>query len=142
MDKTKEYILMCEKAVEIQKSYKNKIDMDGNIDKEWNVGDVLFRYGEVEVSSNEGEYGLPDRQDGEVWLPRQDQLQEIWRQAVGCSEGKSATFRFVTEIAGWLSNRLYPSKFTSMEQLWLAFVMKEKYNKIWTDKDWIQKENK
>jgi len=26
--------------------------------------------------------------------------------------------------------------FTSMEQLWLAFVMKEKYNKVWNGKEW------
>jgi len=24
-----------------------------------------------------------------------------------------------------------------MEQLWLAFVMKEKHNKTWNGKDWI-----
>ena len=27
--------------------------------------------------------------------------------------------------------------FTSFEQLWLAFVMKEKFNKVWDGKDWI-----
>ncbi len=27
--------------------------------------------------------------------------------------------------------------FTSMEQLWLAFVMKEKYNKVWDGEEWI-----
>jgi len=26
----------------------------------------------------------------------------------------------------------------SMEQLWLAFVMKEKYNKIWNGENWIK----
>ncbi len=25
---------------------------------------------------------------------------------------------------------------TSMEQLWLAFVMKEKFNKVWSGKEW------
>ncbi len=25
----------------------------------------------------------------------------------------------------------------SMEQLWLAFVMKEKYNKVWTGEEWV-----
>jgi len=133
VDKTKEYILMCEKAVEIQKSYKNKIDMDGNIDKEWNVGDVLFRYGEVEVSSNEGEYGLPDRQDGEVWLPRQDQLQEMrsWDKRMTIRE----TLETFSVFIGFERAEYY-DKFTSMEQLWLAFVMKEKYNKQWNGKDW------
>jgi len=27
-------------------------------------------------------------------------------------------------------------QFTSMEQLWLAFVMKEKYGKVWNGEDW------
>lgn len=27
-------------------------------------------------------------------------------------------------------------QFTSMEQLWLAFVMKEKYNKTWDGNEW------
>jgi len=32
----------------------------------------------------------------------------------------------------------YSEQFTSMEQLWLAFVMKEKYGKVWDRKDWIE----
>lgn len=30
------------------------------------------------------------------------------------------------------------SYFPSMEQLWLAFVMKEKYNKVWNGNDWVK----
>lgn len=29
-------------------------------------------------------------------------------------------------------------QFISMEQLWLAFVMKEKYNKVWLDNNWVE----
>ena len=133
MDKSQEYILMCEKAEEIQKSYKNEPDENGHIDKEWNVGDVLFRYGEVEVSSYEGDYGLPDRQDGEVWLPRQDQLQEMINEV---NYHKVWNFyEFVMDDIGSESKK-------SMEQLWLAYVMRHKYNKIWSEKDWIKKERK
>ncbi len=32
-------------------------------------------------------------------------------------------------------------QFTSMEQLWLAFVMKEKYNKVWVDGEWVNVTN-
>jgi hypothetical protein len=28
----------------------------------------------------------------------------------------------------------------SFNELWLAFVMKEKYNKIWNGKDWVKNE--
>jgi len=30
----------------------------------------------------------------------------------------------------------YPAQFTSMEQLWLAFVMKERHNKVWNGESW------
>lgn len=33
-----------------------------------------------------------------------------------------------------------PSFIDSMEQLWLAFVMKEKFNKVWDDGEWKWKE--
>lgn len=29
--------------------------------------------------------------------------------------------------------------FESLNELWLAFVMKEKYHKIWTGEEWINK---
>jgi hypothetical protein len=31
-------------------------------------------------------------------------------------------------------------KYHSFVELWLAFVMKEKYNKIWNGKDWVKNE--
>jgi len=36
------------------------------------------------------------------------------------------------------NRRTYTNDFTSMEQLWLAFVMNEKYNKVWNGKDWMK----
>jgi len=42
----------------------------------------------------------------------------------------------------FLENREYRLKlkgiFTSIEQLWLAFVMHEKYQKIWNNEKWIK----
>ena len=67
-----------------------------------------------------------------VWLPRQDQLQEM----VG---GYDAGF---VDWARWLDNT-YPHKgfpkqrFHSFEQLWLAFVLKELYSKIWNGEEWV-----
>jgi hypothetical protein len=52
-----------------------------------------------------------------VWLPRQDQLQEMYGTFQECSVNGGVV--------------------TSMEQLWLAFVMKEKHNKVWNGNDWI-----
>ena len=39
-------------------------------------------------------------------------------------------FNNPTDIRGWVS--------PSMEQLWLAFVMKKRYSKVWNGKDWIE----
>jgi hypothetical protein len=36
----------------------------------------------------------------------------------------------------WLDATL--PKFESMEQLWLAFVLKEKYGKVWSGTDWVK----
>jgi len=33
----------------------------------------------------------------------------------------------------------YWKEFTSMEQLWLAFVMFERFGKYWTGTEWIKK---
>ena len=71
-------------------------------------------------------------------LERQDQLQEMvskdmnelillfWNKVAYVNDGKT------------FSNPFYIIDFTSMEQLWLAFVMKEKYNKVWGGNDWIK----
>ena len=39
--------------------------------------------------------------------------------------------------AGYEHQR-YIAQFTSMEQLWLAFVMKEKHGKVWSDDQWVK----
>ncbi len=78
-----------------------------------------------------------------IWLPRQDQLQEMvpnegwgndWNPTLWplhlaqvLDEYSDATYDYWQET-GWQPE--------SMEQLWLAFVMKEKYNKIWNGEVW------
>ncbi len=74
-----------------------------------------------------------------IWLPRQDQLQEIY--------GENDVFKdYPTDRVGRLWN-IYKEKgganrhwigLTSMEQLWLAFVMKEKFNKVRNGDKWEQ----
>ena len=41
-----------------------------------------------------------------------------------------SNYKFVSAM---VMNKILTS---SMEQLWLAFVMSEKYNKIWNGKEW------
>jgi len=75
-------------------------------------------------------------------LFHQDQLQEIlnypfWKLVWDFEEFTQKTFEELTEKMtdkDCLENK-------TMEQLWLAFVMKEKYNKMWDDekKKWREK---
>ncbi len=76
---------------------------------------------------------------GGVRIYEQDRLQEMLidhRMVIG-----SDIFTLVYGIYSFAEdNRNLNNKpvlpFHSMEQLWLAFVMKEKFNKIWNGKDW------
>ena len=97
MDISPEYIKMCEKAVEIQKlAPRNEV-------KNWWSPDDLM-----------------------VWLPRQDQLQEM-------CENKGEDFFIFAFRSG--SHPLLDT----YEKLWLAFVMKEKYGKVWNGEDWVKR---
>ena len=111
MDTSETYIKMCEKAVEIQKI--------------WNptFGDWLQdEY--ISIVSDE-ELARENKKKNDVWLPRQDQLQEM----VGCNPGN-----WIIWMDKFISDREY---FYTLEQTWLAFVMKKKYGKIWNGEDWV-----
>lgn len=72
-----------------------------------------------------------------IYLPRQDQLQEILEFPVGsfCDNFWSA----LANIHKWAFDKKWLDYIPlTMEQLWLAFVMKEKYNKVWDGKDWVK----
>ena len=65
-------------------------------------------------------------------LPRQDQLQEMLPTLESPLEfaiafGEWCEALYLTDVS-WIG--------ASMEQLWLAFVMKECYNKIWIQNEW------
>ena len=66
-------------------------------------------------------------EDESFQLERQDQLQEM---VEGTHVEKLGRLYRAT-----VAMVLYPSG--SMEQLWLAFVMKEKYEKVWSGDSWI-----
>ena len=69
-----------------------------------------------------------------IRLFHQDQLQEMVSQHNLWL--KTLAFEFFLRKEGKYDINGYPYQFTSLEQLWLAFVMKEKYNKIWTGQEW------
>ena len=130
MDTSLEYLKMCDNP-DIQGLKPELNPYDKN---EWKfVGQVEFY--KDNYAGYKGRY---------VWLPRQDQLQEMF-------EANNDTFSNIildklADLMTWLCrseywdggfDNSYAEHFVSMEQLWLAFVMKEKYQKVWNGDDWI-----
>ena len=147
MDTSEQYIRMCERAEEIQKLDCNFVHSLYSYSPEcgtcpkhkWiefgkycrHCGSKLKPHKMYET--REGDSHLGD----DVWLPRQDQLQEI------VLDGTSNIGRLINPFHNFAIGgesvpiSPYPFSFTSMEQLWLAFVMKEKYGKVWTGEEWL-----
>lgn len=75
-----------------------------------------------------------------IWLPRQDQLQEL----VIHRGHPHHLDNLITSFDNWyfygrgMLGQDKEEDFPSMEQLWLAFVMKEKYNKTWDGERWLK----
>ena len=69
-------------------------------------------------------------------LERQDQLQEMVPTHIGSTQ---PNFKMISELNHffdyWDTNGI-PNYLTTWEQLWLAFVMSERYQKIWNGEDW------
>ena len=143
MDTTPKYIKMCEKAEEIQKGWKPKAGdfyawAGHTVRKEGTVIIGVVKYYDPSTNLIHGMQTMAERRHrlDVICLFRQDQLQEM----VGIESRYQLLHKF-----DMFYHNLYidfvsvDASFTSMEQLWLAFVMKEKFNKIWDDKkeEWI-----
>jgi len=126
MDTSEQYIKMCEKAEELQEIWEpqpfdNFCYRHHREDAPW-WWSKLDRFGEINK-----------KRDIHIWLPRQDQLQEMLKVDY------DQRIISIWEMERFLE--FYKTKwkiFETMEQLWLAFVMKEKYGKIWDGKKWIK----
>ena len=134
MDISEKYVLMCEKANEIQKG------------KQISIGDFHSWGKEVaiidQISGNENDYYSD--WPGNIWLPRQDQLQEIVHKFYEKKYPKQYPYNGLLMYELWhLSTSCVNSVLTSedykwsLEKLWLAFVMKELYQKQWDGENWI-----
>ena len=130
MDCGTEYIKMCD-CEEIQ---KQRVKSNGDFEVRFKNG-----VGTVEVYHHR-EITAHYKPENHLWLPRQDQLQEMVK-------GNKHSHLLAHEFALWCHGgeefgRIIlaedPHCDWSMEQLWLAFVMKKKYNKVWKDDKWIE----
>lgn len=124
MDTSKKYIEMCKKAKQIQEQR--------HVATDWEKGDWFLRASTpwVEVVSHRTNFSNLPIPVGTIYLPRQDQLQEML-QPIGIYD---LIWGFQN---WWLETDPSKQNLYTMEQLWFAFVMRQKYNKIWNGKDWI-----
>jgi len=148
---TKIYIKMCRKAKEIQKLWVpglgdiciNKVDNKEVmvIASRGKIADKEYKFVYLEIGGKE----QPDywhKKDKLILLPTQRQLQEMMMPILGDD--------FIGCAPLILNERLRESLFSngiynwgkSYNELWLTFVMKEKYNKIWDRGNWQIKEDK
>lgn len=155
-DTSREYILMCEKAVEIQEKrmaksgdiYRIYIIEEYNIHKDscasgnlvrvqWSEGlhlstDVEW-FREIRkgfILFNFVGQQVTERINKATWLPDQRQLQEMFNNVTHHTHLIANLYHEIT------SDFNYWKMFDSMEQLLFAFVMHEKFNKRWTGSDW------
>ena len=149
MDSTNRYAMMCQKAIDIQTLWMPR-PCDFIIDHEDLEGGFSFCSPAASIVQVVDIFiGAPDSEDykqesehlknNSVWLPRQDQLQKIMEP----DDSKvHSIINMVVESRYYESSKgdhvAAPHIFYSMEQLWLAYVMKEKYNKTWNEENWVE----
>ncbi len=139
MDTSETYIKMCEKTEEIQEKWKPQ-EGDWIVEKDLRDFPEVLKTGKREtdfvVSMNWNEEDFLNRNNS-IWLPRQDQLQDL----VGGLEREFIDFPKWLENVYGVNYGNSPNGhlhiFRTWEQLWFAFVMWELYQKKWDEEDWI-----
>jgi len=169
MDKTKLYIKMCDKTTKLQEYYFTRRDDNFSLLPSYvfsRRNDILTvsieiwtpkllkeilgnKYDALVVNTeydNDKMVDLPETDklaiDSHTWLPMQDQLQEMLdlpKSSVHAQQLFEKMIQFMTDDDGTMNT--YASNFTTPEQLWLALLMKEKYNEVWDfdEADWVEK---
>lgn len=122
MDTTEKYIEMCTKAEEIHSLWcAKKCDVFAYVEQ-----DLKYHIHTVWRGA-----GYFSKYPVYIWLPRQDQLQEMLLQPANT---KYPDIYYL--MADFKIVMVENLRLDSFEQLWLAFVMKEKYNKSWDGENW------
>ena len=131
---TKNSIKMCEANEEIQKEWKNE------------TGDFVYWKVTKSIKVLTNHFYTDDW--GEfIWLPTQEQLQEMLFLKSNIFDGYDNVISIIYYFQLWLNEKFYGyymrkpyPKGNILNELWLAFVMKEKYNKTWTGEKWVKAE--
>lgn len=127
MDTSKEYIKMCQQAGEIQDGYEGEGKMGDFVFNHAGRGSIVIReWTDCQTHQN-------------TWLPRQDQLQKMLGQWFEVERFRLFFNWFNKKYSRMLLSNGRINHCISGEQLWLAFVMKEKHGKTWNGKVWTTK---
>jgi len=164
MDVSPEYIAQCD-CPEIQAQFKcvngdliylkrvPEICASDDVDNPLVIGTSVFLHPCDDYCI---QIGFDDEtfvsRDEFIWLPRQDDLQKmvtgikLSTMVMGLSISHTSTFvdylpSFMRFAYEWDFHKkevilTYRQPFNSMEQLWLAFVMKELHQKQWNGTNW------
>ena len=151
MDATNRYAMMCQQAEEIQSLWRPKqcdfiinfTDLEEGLSfcrSAESVIQVVNMYYDEQDGDNYLQE-CEDLKEQALWLPRQDQLQKIIEPD---NANVHAVMIKVMETRYHDSSKKAlvsaPELFYSMEQLWLAYIMREKYNKVWNEEEWVTEE--
>ena len=140
MDKSPAYIQLCTKAEEVQVQW-NPMHGDFFLGENKRIECWVERV-HAGRQVHKG-FGIT-RKDSTViyvtpyaWLPRLDQLMELAQVTGRRFESVSQEF-FVWTKKQYPAGASPPSRwFSSLEQLWLAFVMQCRYAKVWDGTEWV-----
>ena len=146
MDTTKEYFEQCSKADEIQNKWKFELgdyfttpQMNAHfttpfMDDDFCIVDDFWIEDELTKRT------LSDRMKTRawVWLPRQDQLQDMINWEKDGHFGVVLIDAFYDFAKRIHNSEPFNNTKSSWEQLWLEFTMYEKFNKIWIKNEWVK----
>ena len=145
------YICRCDTCKDSMFVHMVK-DSDIDYINERDMTDVDPTYAAMVSLSGVGEFGAFWDDGGFIYLPTQERLQEMilpiffkmFSTTHALRNDSSFIYRMIIEkFQRWI-NRSSPSfdeymaMFNNLNELWLAFVMKEKYHKIWTGEKWVK----
>lgn len=126
----KEYMRMCMQAEELQAKWNPAYGDIYTFPEKWEKADqrtkrVVWMYPRYPIAL-EGQV---------IWIPRQGDLQGF------VASVESSRIALVSKLVEWLeapNNDCQRINISSMEQIWLAFVMRRKWNKMWDGEIWIE----
>jgi len=145
MDETPEYILMCQKATEIQEVWRPAAgDFMATTNRTEPPNVVVNYIGRTWSGMKRLAFNLDDKECFSslmTWLPRQDQLQDMMivdtfdTYELFCMF--DGDFLEQYEVGGQVRMPKWVNGSWSLEMFWLSVIMKEKHNKVWNGQDWV-----